>query len=132
GEDPLFAREPPRPPERLAVADADPLVDDVRIHRLRPRVLADPLDKIRVDVALVVRGVHRALGIGADDVHLRLPLLEEPADTADRAAGADGDDDRVDLAARLLPDLGPRDPVVGIRVVHVRVLIRLEAAGDLL
>ena len=31
----------------------------------------------------------------------------------DRPAGADGDDDRVDLAAGLLPDLGRRDVVVG-------------------
>ena len=78
------------------------------------------------------RGVDRALGVGADDHDVRRVLLEVAADAGDRAARADRDDDRVDLAARLLEDLGPRHLVVRLRVRHVRVLVGLEAAGDLL
>ena len=77
-------------------------------------------------------GVDRALGIDADDLHLGLLLVEPAADARDRPAGADGDDDRVELAAGLLPDLGRGDVVVRLRVRHVRVLVGLEAAGDLL
>ena len=77
-------------------------------------------------------GVDRALGIDADDLHLGLLLVEPAADAGDRAACADGDDDRVELAAGLLPDLGRGDVVVRLRVRHVRVLVGLEAAGDLL
>ena len=108
-EQPFLAREPARGQERVAVGDADPLVDDVRVHRLRPRVLADALDEVRVEVALVLGRVDRALGVGADDQHLRLVLLEVAADAGDRAARADGDHDRVDVAALgLLEDLGRR------------------------
>src|SRR5205823_12771592 len=101
----LFAREPAGGQERVAVGDADPLVDDARVHRLRPRVLADTLDEIRMDVALVLRGVDRALRVGADDQDVWLVLLEVAADPGDRPARSHGDDDRVELAAGLLPDL---------------------------
>ena len=85
-----------------------------------------------MQILLALRRVHRAFGIGADDQHLRLSLLEVAPDAADRAARADRDDDRVDLAARLLPDLRPGQAVVRLRVRHVGVLVGLEAAGDLL
>ena len=77
--------------------------------------------------------VDRPLGVGADDQHLGLVLLEVAPDARDRAAGADGDHDHVDLAALgLLPDLGRRRQVVRLGVRHVRVLVGLEAARDLL
>ena len=85
-----------------------------------------------MELGLVLGGVDRALGIDADDLHLGLLLVEPAADARDRPAGADGDDDRVELAAGLLPDLGRGDVVVRLRVRHVRVLVGLEAAGDLL
>ena len=102
------------------------------VDRLGPRVLADSLDEIRMELGLVGGRVDRALGIDADDLHLGLVLVEPAADARDRAAGADRDDERVDLAAGLLPDLRRRDVVVRLRVRHVRVLIGLEAARDLL
>ena len=80
----------------------------------------------------VVGGEDRALGVGTDDPHLGLPLLEVAADPGDRAAGADRHDDRVDLAPGLLPELGRRCPVVRLGVRVVRVLVGLEAARDLL
>ena len=85
-----------------------------------------------MELRVVLRGVDRALGIDADDLHLGLPLVEPAADAGDGSAGADGDDDRVERAAGLLPDLRRRHVVVRLRVRHVRVLVRLEAAGDLL
>ena len=115
---------PPEPPARMPSSrasrraqrnesrsrDADPLVDDLRVHRLRPRVLADALDEIRMEVVVALRRVHRAFRVGADDQHLRLALLEVAPDAADRAAGADGDDDRVDLAAVVCSQIsGPVD-----------------------
>src|SRR5581483_2150425 len=106
---------------------------DLGIHRLRPGVLADALDEIGMDVRVAGRGVDRALRIGADDQHLRLVLLEVLAYAADRASGPDRHDDRVDRAAvGLLPDLRAGALVVRARVVHVRVLVGLETAGDLL
>ena len=132
GEDALLAREPPRHQERVAVGDPDPLVDDLQVDRVGPRVLADPLDEVRMELGLVLGGVDRPLGIDADDLHLGLLLVEPAADAGDRPARADGDDDRVELAAGLLPDLGRGDVVVRLRVRHVRVLVGLEAARDLL
>ena len=80
-----------------------------------------------------VLGVDRALRVGADDQHLGAVLLEVAPDAGDRAAGADGDHDRVDLTALgLLPDLGRSRLVVRLGIRQVRVLVGLEAAGDLL
>ena len=47
-EQPFLPREPARREERVAVGDTDPLVDDGRVHRRRPGVLADPLHEVRV------------------------------------------------------------------------------------
>ena len=73
-----------------------------------------------------------ALGIGADDEQVRLPLAQVTSDARDRAARADGEDERVYLAARLLPELGPGRLVVRLRVGRIRVLVGLERARDLL
>jgi hypothetical protein len=132
GEDALFSREPARGQERVAVGDPNPLVDDLGIHGLRPAVLADSLDQVRVDVGLLLRRVDRAFWVGPDDQNLGLAFLEEAPDAGDRAAGAHGDHDRGELAAGLLQDLRPGHLVVGVGIRHVRVLVGLEAAGDLL
>ena len=105
------------------------LVHDGRVEALRERVLADPLDQVRVHGAA---GVDRALRVGSDDEQVRLLLLQVAADAGDRAAGADGDHDRVELAAGLLPDLRAGRAVVRLRVARVRVLVGLVRAGDLL
>src|SRR5207247_5728612 len=105
-EQSLLVRETARSQERIAVGDAYPLVDELRIHRRRPRVLADSFDEVRLKIARPLRRVDRAFRIGADDEHLRLSFLEVTADAGDGSAGSDGDHDRVDLAAGLLPALG--------------------------
>ncbi len=82
---------------------------------------------------LLVGGEDRALGVDRDDTRSRAVLLEVAAHARDRPTGADGDDDRVDVpAVGLLPELGAGRLVVRLRVRRVRVLVRLEAARDLL
>ena len=85
-----------------------------------------------MDAALVLCGEDRALGVGADDDELGFLLLEIAANAGDRPARADGDDERVEVVAHLLPDLGPGRVVVRVRVRLVRVLVGLVRAGDLL
>ena len=71
--------------------------------------------------------------IDGDDRARRALLLEVAPDARDRPAGADRDDDGVDVAAvGLLPELGPGRLVVRFGVGGVRVLVGLESAGDLL
>jgi hypothetical protein len=82
---------------------------------------------------LLVSGEHGALGIDGDDPRLRAVLLEVAADAGDRPARPYRDHDRVDVAAvGLIPQLGTGRLVVRVGVRRVRVLIRLEAARDLL
>ena len=58
-------------------------------------------------------------------------LLQEPADAADRAAGADADHQVRHAAVGLVPDLGAGLLVVRLGVRRVGVLVRLPGAGDL-
>src|SRR2546430_2018711 len=85
-----------------------------------------------MDVPLCLRGIDRPFRVSPDDQDLRRVLLEVPADPGDRPTRSDGDDDCVELAAGLRPDLGTGLQIVRLRIGHVRVLIRLEAARDLL
>ena len=101
-QDALGARDRARAEERVAVGDLDPAVDDRGVERLGPEVLADALDQVRVDIARV----DRALGIGADDLDRRVLLLQVAPDARDRAAGADADDEVIEVVADLAPDLG--------------------------
>src|SRR5204863_2517309 len=88
-------------------------------------------DEVRMDVTLFLCRVDRAFWVRADDQDLGPVLLEVTADARDRPAGSDRDDDCVDLPAGLLEDLWSRMQVVRLGVRHVRVLVRLESAGDL-
>ena len=51
--------------ERLGVADADPVVDELAVERLGHEVLADALDLPRLRRAA---GEDRAFRVGADDL----------------------------------------------------------------
>ena len=93
-------------------------------------VLAHALDEVRVHV--LSRGVDRAFGVGTDDEHVGVLLLEVARSAGDRPARPDGDDERVDLAPGLLPDLRTGGLVVRPGVELVRVLVGLVRTRDLL
>src|SRR4029079_13156745 len=84
----------------------------------------DAFDLVRMDVA----GVQRALGVGTNDLDLRILFLEEGARAARGAARAHADDEVRDPAVGLLPELGAGRAVVRLGVHRVVVLIRQEAA----
>ena len=125
GEQALARDQAPGGQERVAVADRDVAVDERRVEGLRPEVLADPLDAVRVDRAA---GVDRALRVGADHLDVGVLLLEVAADAGDRAAGADRDHQVGDPAAGLAPELGAGRAVMRLGVGLVEVLVRLEGA----
>src|SRR6185295_10487297 len=104
-------------------------VDDAAVVGLGPEVLADALHQIRPPVTA---GVHRPLGVGADDLDGRVLRLQILANAADRAAGADAGHEVCDPPGCLAPDLGPGAAYVRRRVLSVAVLVGLEGAGDLL
>ena len=127
-EETLLARDSAGHQERRLVADRDDPVDDRRVVGLGPEVLADALDQVRPPRST---RVHRAFGVGADDLHARVLRLEVAADAGDRAARAESRDEVGDPAGGLAPDLGPGRVDVRLRVRGVRVLVRTERAGDL-
>ena len=74
---------------------------------------------------------HRPLRIGADDGDRAAgDLLQVSPGAGDRAAGADTGDEMGDAPLGIPPDLGAGGPVVALRTVRVRVLVRHVAAGD--
>ena len=127
GQDPLLAGEAAGHRERVAIADADPAVDDRRVVGAREEVLADALGQVR---AGRVAGQDAALGIGADDLDRRVARLEDAGGAGDRAAGPDAGHEMGDPALGLVPQLGAGRPFVRRRVLHVPVLVGLEGARD--
>ncbi len=115
GQDALLPREPPGGEERVPVAHHHHPVDHRRVVGPGPEVLADALDQ--VGPAAAAR-VHRALGVGADDLDGRVAGPSgSPPDAGDGAAGADAGHEVGDPARRLLPDLRAGRGLVGGRVV---------------
>src|SRR5690606_35128886 len=77
-------------------------------------------------------GIHRALRVGTDDLHLPARHLFEVATGAgDGAAGADARDEMGHRALGIAPDLRAGGLVVAVRAVRVGVLIRFPGALDL-
>ena len=126
-EDALLAREPPRRDERLAVGDLDDLVHDGAVERPRPEILTHALDLVRSDGA----AVDRALGVGTDDAHGCVLLLEKTSHTADRPAGADAGDEDGYTAVGLVPDLRSGGAVMRFGVAGIEILIGLKRTGNL-
>ncbi len=114
--------------EALLVAAGDDPVGERRVVRHRPEVLPDAFREIG---AARAAGVHRALRIGADDLHVRCDAGEVAGHAGDRAAGADAGHEVRHPPGRLAPDLGPRGELMGQRVGRVGVLVGPERAGDL-
>ena len=145
GEDRLVPGEVQRRPVGRLVVDGDDAVDVVPPDGRGHEVLADAVDEVLVDLlgrrqlavleVVLVDAAHR---IDADDLHLRILLLEVLGGAADGAAGADAGHPVGDLAVRLPPDLGTRGTVVGLGVGLVVILIGevgpllvADALGDL-
>ena len=99
----------------------DPAIDEPAIEHVGDEVVADALDLVALDLA--GPGEDRALGIDADDLAARHLALDRARDAGDRAAGARGHHDRVELAAALIDDLAAGALLVRERVRRVRVLI---------
>ena len=100
---------------------------DGRVVRAGEEVLADALGQVRPG------GVARqdgALRIRADDDDRRVLRLQVAGRAGDRAAGPDAGDEVGHPPLGLVPDLGAGRPLVGVRVLLVPVLVRLERAGD--
>ena len=137
GEDAFFARDAPRHHRGVLVGHLLEVIDDVEVDVLRQEVLADALGDVRVDLVLVedagllVFLEHRPVGVDAPHLDRGIPFLQIAADAADRAAGADADDEVRDRAVGLLPDLRPGLLVVRRRVRQVVVLVRLPANSAL-
>ena len=102
----------------------------------RHEVLADAFDRpaARLDhpAGLDQRRKHRALRVGKDHLGRRRCLAHEPAYSRERAAGADADDNGIDLAIHLAQDLRPGGCLVGARVGRIGELVDEERAGGAL
>src|SRR6185369_12939273 len=106
----------------------DPLIDQPAVEHVGDEVVADALDLVRLDLART--GEDRALGIDADDLAARDLALDRARDAGDRAAGAGGHHDRVELAVALIDDLAPGALLVRERVRRIGVLIEDVRARD--
>src|SRR4029079_5505079 len=95
----LLADQLARDHERVAIVGLDPAVDQAAVEHVGDEVVADALDLVAPDLARP--GEDRALGVDADDLAARDLALDPPGHAGDRAAGAGGHDDRVELAAAL-------------------------------
>src|SRR5205814_128163 len=94
------------------------LVDAVEPRRGRNDILAEALDLVRARVLgvvlarLLVLLEDRAFRVDADDLHVRVLLLQELAGARYRSARSTGDEVVRDLAFGVAPDLGARSAVV--------------------
>jgi hypothetical protein len=117
--------------EGFAVLGLHPFVDERRVAHLRNEVVADALDLVRADGAGA--GDDRAHRIDSDDLDAGDVALEAIRDAGQRAAGARGEDDVIELAAGLLDDLRAGALEVRRRIGGVVVLIEdVRVREDLL
>ena len=113
------------------------MVDDAEVHVLRQEVFPDALGDVRVDLVLVedarlfVFLEHGPVGVDAPDFDLGVAFLQVPADAADRAAGADADDEVRDSAVGLFPDFRPGLFVMRPGIGQVVVLVGFPGTCNL-
>src|SRR3990167_3436700 len=91
-QQPLLAREAPRPHQRVLVAHLDDPIDDVTVEHARHERRADSLDGVRMRLATGEDGRFR--GLHGDQSNARHLLPEHLADPRQRPAGADARDER--------------------------------------
>src|SRR5574341_1263043 len=128
-EQPLLAREPPRPRDRVLVTHLDDPVDDVAVEDARHERRSDALDRVGVRLAAGEHG--RLVGLDGDHTHAGNFFLQHLADARQRAPGADAHDECVQTPLGRLEDLERRRPPVRRRVGGVLELLRHEPVGVL-
>src|SRR5712692_1867250 len=128
-QQPLLAREPPRPRERVLVAHLDDPVDDGAIQHPRDERRPDALDRVRASLAAGEHGRLRRLD--GDDAHARHLRLEDLAHAGHRAPRAHARHERVESAVDRLEDLERRRAPVGLGVRGVLELLGHEVVGVL-
>ena len=114
--------------ERLGVADAHPLIDQLAVERPGHEVLADALDLPRLRRAA---RQHAALRVGPDDLDVRVAFLQIAAHAGERAAGADAGHEGGDAALGLVPDFRAGGAVMNLRIGEIGELVGPPGAGDL-
>ena len=125
----LLAGQSTRHVEGIGIGNGDDLIGDRRVVGRGPEVLADTLHQVGPAGAA---GVHRTLGIGADDLDPSARhLLEVAPGAGDGSARADPGDEMRDLAVGIRPDLRAGGLIVTRRAVGVGILIGLPRAVDL-
>ena len=109
---PFLAQQIEDDRQRLGVGDLVGLVDHRTFEIGGDAALADAFGdraSFRLELAvLVVIVERRAHRIGEADGDVLVLRLQPHGDAGERAAGADGADEAVDLALRVVPDLGRR------------------------
>src|SRR3989454_836164 len=121
-EDPLLGGEPPRHRHALVGGRRDHAGEERHVEIPGHEPVADALDP--VGPPLASREERALLGLHRVEPHARVALAEEAADAGQRAAAALRGDERPQLPAALLPDLGAGPAVVRRDVVGV-----VELAG---
>ena len=133
GEDAFLAQKIAGSAEALRVGDRVGLRDQRKVAVRRHEILADALDGpgagLAHDPGLDERRQHRAGRIGEHHLGLRRGAAHVAPDAGERAAGADADHHRVEIAAHLLEDLGRGRRLVRGRVRRVGELVGIEGAG---
>eukprot|EP00756_Hemistasia_phaeocysticola_P018815 Hpha_TRINITY_DN15619_c4_g5::TRINITY_DN15619_c4_g5_i7::g.99430::m.99430 len=119
--------------DRLRIGDLDRPVNTTEVHRTRDRVFPDTLHKERrravvLPLEVVVREA-RPVRVRQHHLHGALThLLQVAPNTGDGTAGRPRRDEVRHRLARLLPDLGPKRPVVRLRVGGRVVLVDVVCA----
>src|SRR3989442_2797009 len=134
GEEALDFRKPARHDETFLVIDLKDVIQDFQIHGRGEKVFADAFD----DVGFGLDGlsgfdevvVKRAIGIDADDFHVRILLFQVFAGAADGSARAQTANKVRDLSLTVLPNLRSCRLVMSFRIRGVVVLIRVIRIGD--
>ena len=78
----FFRGKPARHPHRLPIRYLHKIVRQIEIHICSQHVLADPFRQVGINVAwgdlpgMEISVVDRAIGINANNLHIRVPLFE--------------------------------------------------------
>src|SRR5262249_3400991 len=113
--------------ERLGIADANPVIDELAVERLWHEVLADAFYPPPPGRAA---GEDRAFRIGPDDLDVGIAFLQVAGHAGDRAARADAGHEGRDAALGLLPDFRAGSAIMNFGISQVRELVGSPCTWD--